>query len=196
MEERPMTDIPESEAQEPARFDAEYVRDLRAESKKWRLRARDAQAQLEELRSTTPATTPATPSGKSDGVDDLRGELEQLKAELAAERLGALRLRVATAAGLPVAFADRLRGEDEAALAADAESLKALIPNAEKGAASAPPPGAAPRSITSVPNGLPATGKTEEQLRAEYLGGGLRSSVPVTQEKQSPDGQSFVFTSR
>jgi hypothetical protein len=39
-----------------------------------------------------------------------------------------LRRDVAAAAGLPAELADRLRGDDEAALKADAEALLALIP--------------------------------------------------------------------
>lgn len=55
----------------------------------------------------------------------LQGDFEQSKADLAAANMEALRVKVATEKGLPLAFASRLRGDDEAALIADAETMAA-----------------------------------------------------------------------
>jgi len=47
--------------------------------------------------------------------------------ELSAERLGGLRLRVATSKGLPLELVERLRGETEEEIAKDADGLLALV---------------------------------------------------------------------
>lgn len=174
------------------------IRKLRAEAKKWRLRARDAEAKLAEQSPTPPQAQGASPAAPADDVEDLRGMVERLQADLAARDAALLRQRIASEAGLPAALAVRLQGDDEAALKADAEALKALIAPAAGGAPANPPapasPAASQSGVTSVPNGLPATGRSEEQLRQEYLAGGERSSVPSTQQERSPDGR-IVFRS-
>ena len=75
-------------------------------------------------------------------------------------------MTVATAAGLPVELAARLQGNTEDELKADAEALKALIPQTAK-----PLPGGTRQTTTPVPDGLPA-GETDAQRRKRLLGGG------------------------
>lgn len=187
-----MSDQPEQRAKSDEQFDAEYVRSLRSEAKKWRMRARDAEAQLGDLRDkpAAPAEAAKAPVVEADGVDDLRAELERMKADLAAKDAALLRQRIASEVNLPPRLAARLQGNTEEELRADAEALKSELTPA---AASAAP--ASQRPVTSVPNGLPATGKSEDDLRREFLGNGGRDSVPVTQQEERPDGR-MVFTSR
>lgn len=59
-------------------------------------------------------------------------ELETLRTEIAAERQAALRTKIAAEFKLPAKLADRLQGDDEAALRADAAELAKLLP-AENG---------------------------------------------------------------
>jgi hypothetical protein len=188
MSEQPTT--PEAKPQatnEP--FDAEYVRSLRFESKKWRLRAREAEAQLNELREKTTAA-PAAKTAEGDGVDDLRAKLERLEADLAAKDAALLRQQIASEYQLPPVLAKRLEGSTEDELRADAEALKGLVAPATPAAPAQPQ-----RPVTSVPNGLPATGKSEADLRRQFLGGGGRDSVPVTQQEERDDGR-LIFSSR
>lgn len=52
---------------------------------------------------------------------------EGAQKELSVERLGSLRLRVATSKGLPLELVERLRGETEEEIAKDADELLALV---------------------------------------------------------------------
>lgn len=64
-------------------------------------------------------------------------ELAQARSELAAAQSAARRLRIAYARGLPLELAERLNGEDDNALQADAARLAALMKPASPGV---PPP--------------------------------------------------------
>jgi hypothetical protein len=70
----------------------------------------------------------AVPGVEPSDTEKLAAELEQIKAEAAAERLGRLRLEVATAKGLTAAQAARLQGSTAEELEADADALLALFP--------------------------------------------------------------------
>lgn len=52
---------------------------------------------------------------------------ENIQKELSAEKLGSLRLKVATSKGLPLELVERLRGDTEDEIAKDADGLLALI---------------------------------------------------------------------
>ena len=85
-------------------------------------------------------------------------EAEALVKKLAELEAGAKRRAVADKYKLPAELADRLRGENDEELEADAKKLAALIP--------------APRSTTSVTNpGEALAGETTEQKRARLFGG-------------------------
>lgn len=53
-------------------------------------------------------------------------QISELTAKVSASETGTLRLKIAMEAGLPAELADRLRGDDEKALRADAEALSKL----------------------------------------------------------------------
>ena len=71
--------------------------------------------------------------GLSDDLAKARGELGTMTKRAETAERSLLRSRVAREAGLPAELADRLAGEDEKALKADAEALSKLIgkPQAE-----------------------------------------------------------------
>jgi hypothetical protein len=71
------------------------------------------------------------PEDEKTEVEKLSEQIQQLQAANEQERLGRLRLEVATAAGLTPEQAARLQGSSREELAADAEALKALFPSAE-----------------------------------------------------------------
>jgi hypothetical protein len=93
-------------------------------------------------------------------------ELAQVREQAKAAELTALRLRISTELGLPPALAERLKGETEDDLRADAEALKALLPAPVQ--QQPPAPGARP-TTSAVPGGPPAR-ETDDQRRARLFG--------------------------
>lgn len=86
-------------------------------------------------------------------------DLEASKSALAARELDLLRLRIAAQSNLPIEFADRLKGKDEAELKADAaliaQHLKPLTPGA-------PPP----TTVQTPPAPLDPKRMTPAEIRA------------------------------
>ena len=110
-------DAPSTET-EPKTFDAEYVRQLRAEAAKNRKEAQEAKARAQEYEDRDKSETEKL-TGK---VTNLTDENKSLKGEN-------LRLRVAIDKKLPADLIDRLRGDTKEELEADAESLLQLVNN-------------------------------------------------------------------
>lgn len=114
----PGTEQPQ-EGAEPQTFDAEYVKNLRAQAAKYRTEAKanaDAAARLaayEESRKTE--------------QQKLLERAELAERERDAVRSEAMRARVALVKGLPGDLADRLRGQSEDELSEDADRLLALL---------------------------------------------------------------------
>lgn len=98
-------------------------------------------------------------------------QAEQAAAEAA---LRAMRLEVAAEMALPLALAERLKGDDREAIMADAEKIKALIP-APSPALGNPPPG--PRTgpapaVTQAQLSDPDwVRKNKDKVRAHYANG-------------------------
>lgn len=110
---------PQAGEQEPATFDAEYVKNLRAQAAKYRTEAKanaDAAARLAALEESQKTET-----------QRLLEERDALKAERDAERASAMRSRVALTKGIAAELAERLRGTTEDELSEDADRLLALI---------------------------------------------------------------------
>lgn len=127
-------------------FSADYVRRLREENAKWRTKSKELEAQLGG-------------AVKPEELADLKAAHERLAADLAARdaqakkaELTAMRLRVAGETGLPVALAERLAGEDEDSIRADAAKLAEVLPPAP--------------TTGTVTRGVPA-GKAEGKTRAQ-----------------------------
>lgn len=68
------------------------------------------------------------PGEEPSNTDKLAAQLEQMKAEVEQERLGRIRLEVATSKGLTAAQAARLQGATAEELEADADALLELFP--------------------------------------------------------------------
>lgn len=105
-------------------------------------------AELSPLLELVKGMRGAVPGVQLSDTEKLAAELEQFKAEAAQERLGRLRLEVATAKGLTAAQAARLQGDTTEELEADADALLALFPqttpDAPKGPRGDPAQGARP----------------------------------------------------
>lgn len=138
------TDEPQ-EGDESKTFDAAYVKKLRDEAAKYRTEAKanaDAAARLAEIEDEQKTETQRL-------TDQLAAEKEQ-RAKVERE---ALRLRVATAKGVPVDLIDRLRGDTEEELSADADSLLELV-------------GAQKKNGNHVPReGTPSTQHQADEMR-------------------------------
>lgn len=110
-------------------------------------------------------------------------EIEQLKRQLAEAQTGALRTKIALELGLTPVLADRLKGATEDELRADAAELAKLLP-------AAPKPGQQ-KDTSALPGGAPA-GKTEAQLRADFLSPSGRSTTAPPAQNEG-DGLHFRF---
>jgi len=80
------------------------------------------------------------PEDEKTEVERLSEQLQQMQADNEKERLGRLRLEVATEKGLTAQQAARLQGTSREELASDAEALKALFPATEPQGARRPAP--------------------------------------------------------
>lgn len=70
--------------------------------------------------------SPEDAKKSADRIAELTQQVADLTAKNTAAELGALRTRIAHETGLPFELAERLRGEDEKSLRADAEALVQL----------------------------------------------------------------------
>lgn len=70
--------------------------------------------------------SPEDAKKSADQIADLQGQVADLAAKNTAAELSALRTRIAHETGLPYELADRLRGDDEKAIRADAEAFSKL----------------------------------------------------------------------
>jgi hypothetical protein len=91
--------------------------------------------------------TEAEKAAKS--IADLAKSVEDLKASNAASELAALRSRIGAEKKLPAQFADRLRGDTEETLAADADAVLEAIGAAKKGSNHVSREGATPNAPKS-----------------------------------------------
>ena len=83
----------------------------------------------------------------ADRITELTQQVTDLTAKNAAAELSALRTRIAHETGLPYELADRLRGDDEKAIRADAEAFSKLT---------APKPAPSPSYSPETPVGSAA----------------------------------------
>lgn len=100
------------------------ILNLRKEEKEWKRKERE----LNELRAKEEERKKADMTE----AERYKQEAETLKAELARERVGRMRLQVAAEYNLPEALANRLVGETLEDMKADAEQLAKLLPKPKK----------------------------------------------------------------
>lgn len=86
--------------------------------------------------------SPEDAKKSADEIAGLKTQVADLTAKNTAAELSALRTRIAHETGLPYELADRLRGEDEKAIRADAEALAKLT---------APQPSPSPKYSPETP---------------------------------------------
>lgn len=137
------------------------IKELRKEAGDHRSKLRQierAQADAEEKQKAE--------QGEFKGLfEKAKTELDALKAQLKAAELDAMRSRIGAEFGLPAQLAARLRGDDEVALRADAETLKGALPTSSTPA----PTGAVPRVPAGNPGDAPKA-KTDAEMRAWLRG--------------------------
>ena len=147
---------PETETVKGEPFDAaramSTIEKLRAEIKELKPKARQAEelTQAEQKRKEAEMTQ----------LQKLEAELEKTKAELKKTQLDDLRRRIALKVELPLAFADRLRGETPEELEEDAKQLLAVLPKTPK----------TPNVNPTNPGSGASQGETVEQQRARIYG--------------------------
>ncbi len=128
----------------------------------------------ENARKRVEAKPDAKPKAEEPPTPDDR--IAALEAKAAAAERRALIAEIATEFGLPKDLAARLQGDDEEALRADAELLKAYIPAPKdgEGEGKPPKPGGRQTQTTTVPSGTPAK-ETDAQRRARLYNGGANA---------------------
>lgn len=107
---------------------------------------------------------------KLSETDKLKRQLAEKDAALRSLERAAMQRKAAEAAGLPSAFAERLKGETPEELEADANALKEVLPKAQ------------PPNVGATNPGSNATGQGEtyEQRRARIYGIGTDIFNPAT----------------
>ena len=103
---------------EPAKFDADYVKQLRAENAKWRIEAQQRQEKLEEYEESQ--------KSELEKAQTKAQKLEQAKADAEAKLL---RFEVAAEKQVPADALDLLTGNTREELEAKADKLLALVKN-------------------------------------------------------------------
>lgn len=144
----------------------EEIRKLRASEAQARTSARELEKRLEAIEKARQAADEQTLVEQNrwkEIAEKRETELKQVQETLQESQQQALRTQIAVEFGLPAVLAARMQGATEEELRADAEQLKALIPQA---------PGAQKPSTTTtaVPGGQPAK-ETDAQRRARLFGG-------------------------
>lgn len=110
-------------------FDAAIADRLRRAEDKYKEKYSDydvIKAQLDEIKTERDALTKQLEeaNGKITGNNDV---VSALKAQIAKHETDSVKTRIALEKGLPYEFASRLSGDDEEAIAKDAEKIAALI---------------------------------------------------------------------
>lgn len=153
-------------AETPKTFDADYVKGLRDEAAGWRTKLRDAEKQLQALAAEADKRKTAELEANKEFealAGQYKAELEALRGEVKSRDLALLRTRIGTELGLPAALAERLAGEDEDSIRADAEKIKALMPTP------AQPSATTAGATTAKPTGQPL-GANRDHLRKLVYG--------------------------
>lgn len=133
---------PEGEQQEPVQpsepegeqqdsFDREYVEKLRQEAAKYRTQLRELEAAEEERQSEREAAEQKRLEEQQkfqELYEKEKAKREAAEAQRQALELTSLKRRVADEVGLPKALAERLQGETEEDITADAKALLKTLP--------------------------------------------------------------------
>lgn len=107
-------------------FDAAVKDRLKRQEEKIRAEYTDSQKEYETYKAENEKLT-ATINELTEKQNGHEAEVSKLKTTIAGYEKAELKAKVAREAGLPYELSERLTGDDEDALKADAESLKALM---------------------------------------------------------------------
>lgn len=123
---------------------------MKAERNAAQAELRELKKQVKELQGRDPVKAIADalgvkPSTEPDAVTKLTEQVAEMRRQQQSAELRALRAEVAAEKKLPPALAARLQGATREELAADAETLAALIPQAGTPGTPAPDPSQGPR---------------------------------------------------
>lgn len=106
-----------------------------------------------------------------DELQPYKEKTAEAEAQAQAAALRALRLEVTAEMGLPLALAERLKGDDREAIMADAEKIKALLPT-PSAPLGTPPPGTRtgpPPAVTQAQLNDPEwVRKNKDKVRAHF----------------------------
>lgn len=155
---------------QPKTYPEDLVKTLREEAKERRLENKALKAELEELRGKVAQTPSVETVSKLEALLEKETKArEEAAAKAAAAEHTALRLKIATEAGLPAALASKLSGDSEDELRADAESLKPFVVTPQTG------PQRPGGSTTPVPGGAPQGETDAQRIKRIMQGNGARN---------------------
>ena len=157
--EAPKTETVKGEVFDPARA-MRTIEALRAEIKELKPKAKQA----EELTAAEQKRKEA----EMTELQKLTAQLEKANAELKAAQLADMRRTAAVEAGLPLVFADRLKGETPEELAEDAKKILEALPKTPK----------TPTVSATNPGAGASQGETIDQQRARVYGTGQNVLSP------------------
>lgn len=166
-------EIPDWVKSDPARAYKE-IQSARSEAKESRTALADVQKRLEAIEAERKQKTEADLAEQNNFKQLLENRNKEY-ADLQTEVLKERRMRIGLAAGLPEALAQRLIGNTEDEIKADAEKVKSTLPQPTPSE-----PGRASRTTTSVPGGAAAQ-ETDEQRRERLRRGGRHSPLSGVQ---------------
>jgi hypothetical protein len=130
---------PEPTGQEPKTFDAAYVQRLRNEAAESRKARQELEARLKTIEDANLSETERT----KKRADEAEARASKLEKDL-------MRTKIAVKHGLPEVLAERLMGDDETAMDADAKVLaKLMTPAASSGSATNGASNRAERQLTA-----------------------------------------------
>ena len=157
---------------EPETFPAEHVKELREENAKRRRQLRETEEQLKDTRkrleaieaqAATKQEQELAEQGKyKDLLEKREKELADIQAKMKATELSNMRLKIANELGIPVALAERLRGDNEDELREDADKLMEVItpPDSDE----QPTRARRQTTTTALPDGTPVNETAAQRI--------------------------------
>lgn len=109
-------------------LDAAIGERLKRESDKWETKVKDLEDEISELKSTNQELT-ETNNSLTEKKQELEDSLADSNAKIKGYETDSVKKRIAREYGLPEELADRITGEDENSMTADAEKLGELFKN-------------------------------------------------------------------
>ena len=152
-------------------FSAEYVKKLRDEAAKYRVRAKEHEerlAQLEAERKQREQQELVQNEEWKTLAEKREQELNDLQAKIQQQTVHTLRMQTIQELGLPTDAMEFLTGNDAETIKAQAEKFKSLIPDVPEARSQQPRQNT--RSMSVIPGGEP-TNETREQKYARIYGG-------------------------